>query len=46
MSADVSEEHITSIFMIEEQADEEIGMKQAPSREDAEDGNMFLRNVC
>jgi hypothetical protein len=46
MSAEVSEEHITSIFMIEEQAKQETGMKQAANRDDAEDDDMFLRNVC
>jgi hypothetical protein len=48
---DVSEEHVASIFRVEEQAEQEYGIKVASAALlgfllDPEDGsNMFLQNV-
>jgi hypothetical protein len=45
-STDISEEHIASIFRVEELTKKDSSMKAVGKRRDPEDrGNMLLRNV-
>jgi hypothetical protein len=45
MSTDASEEHVATIFGVEEYAKQETDLNQVASRGTEEGGDIFLRNV-